>query len=186
MSIDDVLLETEEHMIKTLDVLHHDFSKVRTGRANPSMLEGVKVDYYGVPTPISQVGNIAVPEPSQLVVKPYDKNMVKEVEKSILAANLGVTPSNEGDLLRITIPKLTEETRKKLVKDVKKLAENAKVAVRNIRRDANDKIKKLEKASKISEDESTMYQDDVQELTDTYVKKIDDALALKEKDLLAI
>lgn len=184
--IDDILLETEEHMSKAVENLQHEFAKVRTGRANPALLNSVKVDYYGVPTPISQVGSISVPEASQLVVKPYDKNMVKEVEKAILAANLGITPSNEGDLIRIRIPQLTEERRKMLIKDVKKLAENAKVAIRNIRRDANDKIKKLEKASKLTEDDSTGYQEDVQELTDTYISNVEEALTLKEKDLLVI
>ena len=184
--IDDVMLNAEERMEGAIHNLQREFSKVRTGRANPGMLDQVQVDYYGVPTPVTQVGNIAVPEPNQLLIKPYDKNLVKEVEKAILAANLGVTPSNEGDQIRIVLPKLNEERRRTLVKDVKKLAEEARVAIRNIRRDANDSIKKLEKAGDLSEDDSKGYQEDVQTLTDTYIEEIDQVLQSKEKDLMEI
>ncbi len=186
MMIDDIMLDAEERMESTISNLVREFSKVRTGRANPNMLEHVSVDYYGVPTPITQVGNISVPEPNQLVIKPYDRSVVKEVERAILAANLGVTPSNEGEQVRIVLPKLTEDTRKALVRDVKKLAEEARVAIRNIRRDANEGIKKLEKASELTEDDAKGYLEDVQELTDRFVENVGEEFAKKEKDLLSI
>ncbi len=184
--IDDVMLNTEERMEGAINNLKREFSKVRTGRANPSMLEQVQVDYYGVPTPVTQVGNIAVPEPNQLLIKPYDRNIVKEIEKAILAANLGVTPSNEGDQVRIVLPKLNEERRRTLVKDVKKLAEEARVAIRNVRRDANDAIKKLEKGGDLTEDDSKGYQEDVQELTDMFIERVAKEFDEKEKDLLSL
>ncbi len=183
---DEILLETEEKMQNTLDALNRELSKVRTGRANPQMLDPVRVDYYGALSPINQVGNIAVPEPSQLLIKPYDRSIVKDIEKAILAANLGVTPQNEGDQIRIVIPPLTEERRKDLVKQVKKTGEDSKVAIRNVRRDANDAIKKQEKASDISEDDSKGYQEDVQTLTDEYIEKINQSVLAKEKDLMTV
>ncbi len=183
---DEILLETEEKMQNTLDALNRELSKVRTGRANPQMLDPVRVDYYGALSPINQLGNIGVPEPSQLLIKPYDRSIVKDIEKAILAANLGVTPQNEGDQIRIVIPPLTEERRKDLVKQVKKTGEESKVAIRNVRRDANDAIKKLEKASDISEDDSKGYQEDVQTLTDDYIEKINQSVLAKEKDLMTV
>ena len=184
--VDEILLETEEKMQNTLEALNRELSKVRTGRANPQMLESVRVDYYGALSPINQVANIGVPEPSQLLIKPYDRSLVKDIEKAILAANLGVTPQNEGDQIRIVIPALTEERRRELVKQVKKMGEDSKVAIRNVRRDANDAIKKLEKASDISEDDSKGYQEDVQTLTDDYIEKINQSVANKEKDLMTV
>ena len=184
--IDDVMLEAEELMMNAVENLGREFAKVRTGRANPSMLNHVKVDYYGAPTPISQVGSIATPEANQLVIKPYDKTMVKEVERAILASNLGVNPSNEGDLIRIVLPQLNEERRLLLIKDVRKITETARVAVRNARREANDAIKKLERSSDLTEDDSKGYQEDVQELTDTYIEQINEKLETKEKDLMSI
>jgi ribosome recycling factor len=181
-----IIMDTEEKMEERVTSLKHELSKIRTGRANPKMFDDVHVDYYGVPTPISQVGNISVPEPTQIVIKPYDKSIVKDVEKAILAANLGVTPNNEGQQLRIVLPPLTTEIRKQQVKKVKTYGEEAKVSIRNIRRDGNDSIKKLEKASEISEDESKGYQDDIQELTDTYVSKIDNVCKEKETEILSI
>ncbi|MFU8787278.1 MAG: ribosome recycling factor, partial [Candidatus Izemoplasmataceae bacterium] len=144
--LDEILLDAEERMIGAINALQREFSKVRTGRANPKLLDTVRVNYYGTETPINQLGGISVPEPTQLLIKPYDRSVVKEVEKAILAANLGITPQNEGDQIRIVLPQLNEERRKQLVKEVKKLTEDAKVAIRNIRRDANDHIKKLEKS----------------------------------------
>ncbi len=184
--IDDILLDAEERMEGSIKALNRELSKVRTGRANPGMLDQVQVNYYGAPTPITQVGNISVPEPNQLLIRPYDKNMVKEVEKAILAANLGVTPNNEGEHIRIVLPKLTEERRQQLVRDVKKIAEEARVAIRNVRRDANEGIKKLEKQGGLSEDDSKGYQEDVQKLTDTFVEKVGKTVEAKEKDLMVI
>ena len=181
-----ILLETEEKMENAIEALKREFSKVRTGRANPKLLESVQVEYYGALTPITQVGSIAVPEPTQLLIKPFDKNIVGDIAKAIMAANIGVTPQNEGHQIRIVLPALTTERRKQLVKDVAKLSERFKVEIRNDRRDGNDAIKKLEKASEISEDDSKGYQDDIQELTDKYSKLIDELVKAKEEDILSI
>lgn len=183
---DMILMETEEKMEERVNGLSHELSKVRTGQANPKMFQDVKVEYYGVLTPISQVGNIAVPEPTQIVIKPFDKNLVKEVEKAIMAANLGVNPNNEGVQLRIVFPPLTTERRKELTKKVKKYGEEAKISIRNYRREGNDAIKKLEKASDISEDDSKGYQEDIQELTNSYIEKVEAVMAEKEKDIMSI
>jgi ribosome recycling factor len=183
---DMILLETEEQMEHRMDTLKKDFSKVRTGRANPKMFQDVKVEYYGVLTPLSQVGNISVPEPTQLIVKPYDRSIVKAIEKAINAANLGVNPSNEGDQIRIVLPTLTTQRRQDLTKDVKKLGEEAKVAVRNNRRDGNDSLKKLEKNHDISEDELKLYQEEIQELTDKYTNLIDELIEAKDIDIMSI
>lgn len=183
---DMILMETEEHMENRILGLKKEFSKVRTGRANPKMFDDVRVEYYGAMTPLNQIGNIGVPEPTQLLIKPYDRSIVKEVEKAINAANLGVTPQNEGDQIRINLPALTTERRKELTKHVKKLGEEAKVGIRNHRRDGNDAIKKLEKAHEISEDDSKGYQDDIQELTDKYISLIDELVKDKEEDIMSI
>ena len=184
--IEETILEAEERMNGAIKNLDREFSKVRTGRANPKLLEGIMVNYYGAPTPINQIGNITVPEPNQILVKPYDRNIVKDTNKAILAANIGVTPQDEGEQLRIVLPKLNEERRRTLVKDVKRLSEEAKVAIRNIRRDVNDAIKKAQKASDITEDDAKDYLDEVQQLTDDFVEKVEQALADKEQDLLQI
>jgi ribosome recycling factor len=181
---DMILMEIEERMEQRVHDLSKELSKIRTGRANPRMFDDVHVEYYGVETPVTQVASISVPEPTQLLVKPFDRSLVKEVERAILAANLGVTPNNEGLQLRIVLPALTKETRMDLTKKVKKYGEEAKVSIRNIRRDGNDAIKKLEKSSDISEDDSKGYQDDIQELTDSYTQKIDDVVKHKEDDIL--
>lgn len=183
---DMILLEAEEKMQERIDMLKKELSKLRTGRANPAFLSSVQVDYYGVPTPLSQIGKITVPEATQLVFKPYDRSMIKDVEHAVNAANLGINPNNEGDQLRFVFPALTTERRKSLVKDIHKYAEETKVAIRNIRRTANDEIKKLEKASDISEDDSHGYQDDVQELTDTYTQKVEDVSKAKEEDIMTL
>lgn len=183
---DMILMEAEEKMEERITGLRHVLSKIRTGRANPKMFDDVKVEYYGALTPITQVGNIAIPEPTQIIIKPYDKSIVKAVEKAILAANLGINPNNEGDQLRIVFPALTTERRKELSKKVKKFGDETKIALRNIRRDGNDAIKKLEKASEISEDDSKGYQEDIQELTNTYGTKIDLVVKEKEEDILSI
>ena len=183
---DMILLETEEAMEHRIDSLKKEFSKVRTGRANPKMFQDVKVEYYGALTPLSQIGNISVPEPTQLIVKPYDRSIIGDVEKAILAANLGVNPSNEGIQLRIVLPALTTETRHELTKHIKKLGEEAKVGIRNARRDGNDAIKKLEKNHEISEDDSKLYHDDIQELTDKFTKLIDELVEEKDEDIMSI
>ena len=183
---DMILLEAEEKMESRIDSLKREFSKVRTGRANPKLLDEVKVEYYGALTPIGQIGSISVPEPTQLLIKPYDRSIIKEVEKAILAANLGVNPNNEGEQLRIVIPALTTETRKQLAKDVKKHGEEMKIQIRNVRRDANDALKKLEKDHSISEDDSKGYQEDVQEITDKFIALIDTIVKDKEQDITSI
>ena len=181
-----ILLELEEKMENRLDALSKDFSKVRTGRANPKILDDIKIDYYGALTPIGQVGNIGVPEPNQIVVKPYDRSILKEVERAINAANIGVSPNNEGEQLRLVFPTLTTERRKESTKLIKKHGEEAKVSMRNCRRDGNDALKKLEKSSDITEDELKIYQDDVQKLTDKYNTKIDELVKEKEADIMSI
>lgn len=183
---DMILLEAEEHMEQTVAALHKEFSKIRTGRANPKILDSVKVDYYGALTPINQVGNISVPEPTQLIVKPFDRSIIQDVEKAIAAANLGFNPQNEGTQIRIVLPALTTERRKELTKEVKKHGEEFKVFIRNARRDANDNLKKMEKAHEISEDDLKGYLEDVQELTDKYASKIDEVVKEKEQDIMSI
>jgi ribosome recycling factor len=183
---DMILMEVEEKMEQRVKDLSHELAKIRTGRANPRMFDEVHVDYYGVETPITQVANISVPEATQLLIKPYDRSLVNDVEKAILAANLGVTPNNEGVQLRIVLPALTQERRVELTKKVKKYGEEAKVSIRNIRRDGNDAIKKLEKNHDISEDDSKLYQDDIQELTDTFITRIDEVVKQKDDDILSL
>ncbi len=184
--IDETMMEAEEKMENAVNSLTHEFARVSTGRANPAMLDPVYVDYYGAKTPLNQLANISIPEGNQLLIKPFDKSSVKDVEKAINAANLGVNPNNEGDQIRIVMPQLDENRRKELVKQVKKSAENARVKIRNARREANDAIKKLEKKSELTEDESNDYQEEVQKLTDKYIGKVDDELKRKEDDLLTV
>lgn len=183
---DMVILETEEEMMHRIEGLKKECSKVRTGRANPKLLDDIRVEYYGVPTPLSQIGSISVPEPNQLIVKPFDRSLLGAVEKAINAANLGINPSNEGLQLRIVLPALTTERRVELTKLVKRIGEEAKVAIRNARRDGNDKIKKLEKNGDISEDDSKGYHMDIQELTDKYVKLVDELVKEKDIDIMSI
>ncbi len=184
--IDETMLETEEKMEKSVDSFYHELARVRTGRANPAMLDPVRVDYYGAKTPLNQVAGVSTPEANQLLVKPYDKSIIKDVEKAIMAANLGLTPNNEGEQIRIVLPQLNEERRKQLVKQVKEIAEESRVKVRNARREANEAIKKAEKAGELTEDDSKSYQEDVQKLTDDHIKKIDESLKNKEEDLLSV
>jgi ribosome recycling factor len=184
--IDEILLELEDKMEKTLGSLKHQLTKVRTGRASASVLDGVTVDYYGAATPIAQVGNVSTPEARLLQIQPFDKTMIGDIEKSILGANLGLTPSNDGNLIRIPFPALTEERRKEQVKDVKKYGEDAKIAMRNSRRDKNEEVKKAEKAKEISEDESKKFQDQIQKVTDKFVSKVDEIMEVKEKEILSL
>lgn len=184
--MEETLMQCELKMETAFERLISELAKVRTGRANPQMLNEVYVDYYGTSTPIQQISNISVPEPTQLLVKPYDRSLIKEFEKAIQASGLGINPQNEGDQLRINIPALTEERRKEFVKETKKIGEEAKVIIRNIRREYNEVIKKAEKGSEISEDDAKSYQDDVQKLTDKFVEKIDEKVQIKEKDLMTV
>ncbi|GGJ56179.1 ribosome recycling factor [Anoxybacillus voinovskiensis] len=181
-----VLTATKEKMDKAVQAFTRELASVRAGRANPGLLEKITVDYYGMPTPINQLAGIHVPEARLLVIQPYDKSILKDIEKAILASDLGLTPSNDGSVIRITIPPLTEERRRELVKVVKKYSEDAKVAVRNIRRDANDELKKLEKNGEITEDELRGYTDDVQKLTDDHIAKIDTITKEKEKEIMEV
>ncbi|WP_243386892.1 ribosome recycling factor [Bacillus kexueae] len=181
-----VLDQAKEKMEKAVSALKRELASVRAGRANASLLDKIQVDYYGVPTPVNQLASISVPEARLLVIQPYDKSSLGEVEKAILKSDLGLTPTSDGTVIRITIPALTEERRKELAKTVRKYSEDAKVAVRNIRRDANDELKKLEKDGEITEDELRSYQDDVQKLTDTYVNHVDEATKEKEKEIMEV
>ncbi|HIW11879.1 MAG TPA: ribosome recycling factor [Candidatus Salinicoccus stercoripullorum] len=181
-----VLKDAKGKMQKSLESLQRDLAAIRTGHANANMLDRVTVDYYGAPTPINQLAGIAVPEARMLTVTPYDKGSVDDVLKAIQQADLGVNPTSDGTMIRITVPQLTEERRKEFVKDARREGENAKVAIRNIRRDANDEFKKMEKDGDISEDELRGYNDDVQGLTDDFIAKVDSACDDKEKDILEV
>ena len=183
---DMIILEADEKMEHTIEGLRKEYAKVRTGRANPKILDTVYVDYYGAPTPVPQVGNVSVPEPTQLVVRPYDRSIVKDVEKAINAANLGFNPQNEGHQIRIVLPALSKERRIELTKQAHKTAEEFKVHIRQVRRDANDALKKMEKAHDISEDDLKGYLEDVQELTDQYTDKVDQVCKEKEEDIMSI
>jgi len=176
----------EEKMKKTISVLKSEFQTIRAGRANPRILDNISVSYYGVDTPLNQVANIQVPEARMLMITPWDKSSLKDVEKAILASDLGLTPSNDGTVIRLAIPTLTEERRKELVRVVRKDAEEHRVAVRNIRRDLNDAVKKLEKNGDISEDESHRVQDVIQEQTNEFVGQIDELLKAKEKEIMEV
>ncbi len=175
----------EERMEKAIQALKRDLASLRAGRANPSMLERVQVEYYGTMTPVNQLANITVPDARTLMIQPWDKSSIGAIEKAILKSDLGITPTNDGSSIRITVPALTEERRAELVKSTKKIGEEAKVAIRNIRRDANDDIKKMEK-DQISEDESKRHQDDIQKLTDRYVAEVDKVLSSKEKEIMEV
>lgn len=184
--MEELMMTYEEKMEKSLKNLNDEYSTIRAGRANPHILDRIMVDYYGTPTPIQQVGNVSVPEARMICIQPWDSSVLKEVERAINASDLGIAPTNDGKLIRLVFPELTEERRKELVKDVKKKGESAKVAVRNIRRDAIDAIKKKGKEDGISEDEIKEYQDDVQKSTDLYVKKIDEAVEAKSSEIMTV
>ena len=184
--MEELIMTYEDKMEKSLDNLYSEYTSIRAGRANPHILDKITVDYYGTPTPLQQVGNISVPEARMIVILPWEASILKDIEKALLMSDLGLTPTNDGKMIRLVFPELTEERRKELVKDVKKKGENAKVAVRNIRRDAMDAIKKKGKEDGISEDEIKEYQDDVQKSTDKYVAKIDAAVEEKSKEILTV
>lgn len=182
--LDSVYEDTRETMDKAVNSLTHELQRVRTGRASLSLLDGIRVDYYGTPTPLNQMASLAVPESRLITIQPWDGSVIKDIEKALLKSDLGLTPASDGKLIRITIPPLTEERRKELVKVVHKMAEDHKIGVRNTRRDANDLVKSLKKDGEIAEDDAFKAQDEIQKITDEYIKKIDEVYKEKEKEIL--
>ena len=179
------LVQFDEKMQKTMNNLGEEFGSIRAGRANPHVLEKLRVDYYGTPTPIQQVANVSVPEPRMIQIQPWEASMVKEIEKAIMTSDLGINPTNDGRMIRLLFPELTEERRKDLAKEVKKKGENAKVAIRNIRRDANDSFKKLAKED-VSEDEIKTLEESAQKMTDKYIAEVDKAVEVKTKEIMTV
>lgn len=186
MDTDALLMDAEERMEKTLESLEREFAKLRTGRASTALVDGIKADYYGTPTPISQMASVAVPDSRTITIQPWDKGGMAAIEKALLKSDLGLTPINDGKIIRINIPPLTEERRRELVKIARKYGEEAKVAVRNVRRDANDSLKKAEKEKDITEDIMKRGNDEVQKLTDKYVAEVDNRCQAKEKEIMDI
>lgn len=186
MSVDDILLETEDQMQKSIEATQRNFNTIRTGRANSSLLDRIEIDYYGAQTPLKQMANISIPDSTTLMIQPYDASSLTTIEKAISMSDVGLTPNNDGRVIRLNIPPLTSERRKEFVKTAGKVAEEGRVSIRNQRRNGIDAVKKLEKASDISEDESRDAQDEIQKLTDKYIAKLDDALAAKEKDIMTV
>ena len=186
MTIDEIIKDSDERMHKTTDVIKSELSKIRTGRASSSMLDGISVEYYGTSTPLNQVANIGIPEPRLITITPWDRGQMQEIEKALLSSDLGITPNNDGNMIRLRIPELTEERRNDLVKVAKKYGEEGKVSIRNIRRDSNDAIKKMQKNSEISEDEASVHYDTIQDLTNKFTAEIDKIVKVKEEDLLKV
>ncbi|MCI1943904.1 ribosome recycling factor [Clostridium luticellarii] len=184
--IKDTLKNADEKMGKTIESLKKELASMKAGRANPAILDRIEAEYYGTMTPINQMGNISIPEARMLVIQPWDKNALKAIEKAILKSDLGINPSNDGEVIRLMIPELTEETRKNLVKNVKKLGEDSKVAIRAIRRDGNDKLKTLKKESDISEDDIKKAEVEIQKKTDSFIKDIDGIVEKKEKEIMSL
>ena len=184
--INEIKDKLEESMNKSVKSLQNQLLKVRTGRASASILDSVNVDYYGSPTPVKGVGQISTPEARLLQIQPFDKSIIPDIEKAIINANLGLNPSNDGNLIRIQFPALTEDKRKELVKQVKKLGEDSKIAIRNARRDQNEVVKKAEKAKDITEDDVKKFLDDIQKVTDKFIKEVDSIISAKEKELLTV
>ncbi|MDD6805965.1 MAG: ribosome recycling factor [Clostridiales bacterium] len=184
--MDERLKAYDEKMEKAVDFLVSDYAGIRAGRANPHVLDKIRVDYYGTPTPLQSVGNITVPEPRMIQIAPWEKSMIKEIEKAIMTSDLGINPNNDGSVIRLIFPELTEERRKELVKDIKKKGEDAKVAIRNIRRDGNDALKKLGKSSEVSEDEIKDLEDNLQKVTDKYIKDVDKLIEDKSKEIMTV
>ena len=185
MNMDSRLRQYEDKMKKAFEFLETDYAAIRAGRANPHVLDKLRVDYYGTPTPIQQVGNVTVPEARIIQIAPWEKSLLKEIEKAILTSDIGINPTNDGSVIRLVFPELTEERRKDLVKDVKKKAEESKVAIRNIRRDGNDAFKKLAKAE-VSEDEVKQLEDELQKLTDKFIKNVDALMETKSKEIMTV
>ena len=184
--IDEIFEDMKERMGKSLEALKRDYSRLRTGRASVSLLDGIRVSYYDTPTPLNQMASLAVPEPRLIVIQPWDKTAIEDIEKAILKSELGLTPMNDGKVIRIAIPPLTEERRKELVKVARKMSEDNKVAIRNIRRDANEMLKDLKKEKEITEDDLFRSQDEVQKVTDKFISEVDELCATKEKEILEI
>jgi ribosome recycling factor len=182
----EIRKKTTERMSSALEVLKKEFASIRTGRASLALVDGIVVDYYGTPTPLPQVASLSVPESRQIAIQPWEKNLIPLIEKAIMKSDLGLTPANDGKVIRINIPILTEERRKQLVKVVRKRAEESKVAVRNIRRDSNDELKKLEKEKHVSEDDVKKEQEEIQKITDTFIKKVDEIVEHKEKEIMEV
>lgn len=182
----EVMAKSEEKMTKAIQAFTRSLATIRAGRANASLLDHVSVEYYGAPTPINQLAGISIPEARLLVIQPYDKTVLGDIEKALLKSDIGITPTNDGNVIRLTIPALTEERRKELVKLVKKEAEEAKVVIRNVRRDANDEFKKLEKSGEITEDDLRGYSDDIQKLTDANIVKVDNIAKEKESEIMSV
>ena len=181
-----MLKKFEDKMQKSYENMTSEFMAIRAGRANPHVLDKVTVDYYGVPTPIQQVGNVSVPEARTILIQPWEPNLLGEIEKAIMMSDIGITPNNDGSAIRLNFPELTEERRKDLAKDIKKRGETTKVAVRNIRRDANDELKKMNKANELNDDQLKDQESEVQKLTEVYIKKIDDAVEAKSKEIMTV
>lgn len=184
--VKDVINEAVERMEKAINALKKDLATLRTGRATPALLDKILVDYYGVPTPINQMANISAPEPRLLVIQPWDKSVLGEIDKAIMKSDLGLNPNNDGTVIRLSIPQLTQERRAELVKLCKKKAEDGRVAIRNIRRDANEQLKDFEKSHDISEDDFKRGQDEVQKLTDKFIKEVDNILEMKEREIMEV
>ncbi|NMM65684.1 ribosome recycling factor [Clostridium sp. P21] len=184
--IKDIIQKADEKMTKTIEVLKKELASMKAGRANPAMLDKIEAEYYGTMTPLNQLANISVPEPRVLAIQPWDKSSFKAIEKAILKSDLGINPSSDGEMIRLIIAELTEETRKNIVKNVKKDGEDSKVAIRSIRRDCNDKIKALKKESDISEDEIKKAEDDIQKKTDAFIKEVDKVVEAKEKEIMSL
>lgn len=182
----DTIHEAEDKMKKSLELLRKDYATLRAGRANPSILDKIQVEYYGTPTPLNQLANISAPEPRLLTIQPWDKSVIGHIEKAILKSDLGINPGNDGNLIRIVIPQLTQERRAELAKVIRKKAEETRVSIRNIRRDTNEKIKSIEKTKVVSEDDAKKGQDDVQKMTDKYIKEVDHVLDVKEKEIMEV
>ena len=184
--IKDIFDSSETRMKKTIDALKREYATLRAGRATPALLEKVMVDYYGTPTPVNQVANVSVPEPRMLVITPWDKSLLHAIEKAIMKSELELSPNSDGTVIRLTIPQLTQENRVELVKTVNKKAEDTKIALRNVRRDANDAVKKMEKAKEITEDEAKKAQEDTQKLVDKYINEVNSIKTVKEKEIMEV
>ncbi|MDF2882451.1 MAG: ribosome recycling factor [Clostridiaceae bacterium] len=182
----EIIKTAEEKMSKTINVLKKELASMKAGRANPSMLDRIEAEYYGTVTPLNQLANISAPEPRVLLITPWDKNSLKSIEKAIQKSDLGINPSNDGIVIRLVIPELTEETRKNIVKNVKKAGEDAKIAIRSIRRDSNDKVKALKKENDLPEDEIKKGEDEIQKKTDNFIKEVDKIIELKEKEVMSV
>ncbi|MBP8598898.1 MAG: ribosome recycling factor [Selenomonas sp.] len=184
--VNDIIASHEERMQKSIEALKREFGSLRAGRATPSLLDKVMVEYYGTPTPVNQIANVSVPEPRMIIIQPYEKSILHDIEVAIMKSELGLSPNSDGTAIRLSIPALTQERRQELVKTVNKKAEEAKVAIRNLRRDGNDAVKKLEKAKEITEDESKKGQEKIQKLVDKYIKLVDTTRDSKEKEVMEV